>query len=421
MSAFTAALRQAIELRFRDVQVKGEVLGAKAGQGGHLYFTLRDGQAQLPCVVWRTTLARMPATIKDGAHVVATGDVQIYPPHGRYQLVVSRLADIGLGARLAELEALKARLAAEGLFAAERKRALPLLPRRIGLVTAATGAALHDLTRSIFQRWPADVLLYPCKVQGDVAASSIADAVRALGRVPYVDVIVLARGGGSAEDLWVFNHEAVVRTVAHSRVPVVSAIGHEVDWVLADLAADRRAATPTAAGQLVVPDRRALLERVADAKSRMERAFERIEGERHQALDERVARLERALSQRLARWRHALATRGQRLHAQHPHARLGRQRLAHARLEARLVEGMRRRVAAARQRLDLQVRALGTLSPTASLDRGYAIVRRHGGVVVRRAQDVAPGDRLDVTTGDGHIEAEVIATTPRPIIREEVP
>ncbi|MFO0744961.1 MAG: exodeoxyribonuclease VII large subunit [Myxococcota bacterium] len=409
MTALTQALRQALEPRFANIQVRGEVLSARPVSTGHLYFTLRDAGAQLPCVIWRTTLQRIPAVVKDGAHVVATGDLQVYPPHGRYQLVVSRLADVGLGERRAELEALKRRLRAEGLFAPERKRALPFLPRRIGLVTAATGAALHDVTRSIHARWPSDIVLYPCKVQGDVAASSIADGVRALGRTEGVDVIVLARGGGSMDDLWVFNHEAVVRTVAHSRVPVVSAIGHEIDWVLSDLAADRRAATPTAVGELVVPDRAAIAARLDEARARTRRAIERLLAERRQTLDDRVVRMQRASVMRVSRLRAHLAARTQRLHAQHPHARLGRQRLAHARLEGRMVEAMRRRLARARQRLDLVARGLAVLSPTASLDRGYAIVRRHGGDVVRRARDVTPGDLVDITTGDGRFSARVEA------------
>ncbi|MCC6624437.1 MAG: exodeoxyribonuclease VII large subunit [Deltaproteobacteria bacterium] len=421
VAAFTQLVRDALEPRFRGVQVKGEVMGARAVQSGHLYFTLKDAGAQLPCVVWRTTLQRLPTSLKDGAHVVVTGDLQVHPPHGRYQMIVARVVDVGLGERLAELEALKRRLEAEGLFAPERKRPLPVLPRRVGLVTAASGAALHDLTRTIFERWPADVVLYPCKVQGDLAASGIADAVRALGRVPGVDVIVLARGGGSQDDLWVFNHEAVVRTVAHSVVPIVSAVGHEIDWVLCDLAADRRAATPTAAGAMVVPDHAALSARVDEAAARMQRAVERLVAERRQARDERLLRLERAWVGRLTRLRARLDGVRDRLHAQHPHARMGRQRLAHARLEARLVAAIQRQLGRARQRLDLARRGLEALSPTSSLDRGYTIVRRVTGEVVRSAAQVQVGDLLDITTSDGHIQARTEGTTPRERSASEVP
>ncbi|PIE19994.1 MAG: exodeoxyribonuclease VII large subunit [Proteobacteria bacterium] len=253
VSQLTFRLKDTLEPRFSNLRVQGEVLSARAVSSGHLYFTLKDERAQLPCVVWRSTLQRLPLRVRDGMQVVATGDVQIYPPHGRYQLVIRRLAELGLGDLLARREALRRRLHAEGLFDPARKRPLPLLPRRIGVVTAATGAAIRDILATILRRYPAQVVLYPCRVQGPGAAASIARGVQVLAAHPGVDVLIIGRGGGSLEDLWAFEEEPVVRAVAACPIPVVSAVGHEIDRPLSDDAADVRAATPTAAGALVVP------------------------------------------------------------------------------------------------------------------------------------------------------------------------
>ena len=223
VAELTQRLKTAIEERFGSVRVEGEMLSVRRVSSGHLYFTLKDQGAQLPAVMWRSTASRCPVALRDGLRVVASGDVQVYPPHGRYQLVVHRVVEAGVGALLAELEALKARLHAEGLFDPHRKRPLPLLPRRVGVVTAATGAALRDIVRAVLARYPARILLAPAKVQGEGAAASIVSALEGLGRHAEVDVIVVGRGGGSVEDLWAFNEEAVVRAVAACPTPVVCA------------------------------------------------------------------------------------------------------------------------------------------------------------------------------------------------------
>lgn len=421
VSEVTRRLQAAVEPAFRNVEVRGEVVGRKATAAGHVYFSLKDASAQMACVFWRTALARHPGRVEDGMQVVVRGDLQVYAAHGRYQLVVQRLAEIGLGDLLAQLEELKRRLFAEGLFDPDKKRRPPLLPRRVGLVTAATGAALHDFVVTARRRFPAPVVLCACRVQGDQAARSIAGAIRVLARQPGIDVVVVARGGGSALDLLAFSDERVVRAIAACPVPVVSAIGHEIDTTLADLAADRRAATPTAAAELVLPNRRELLAGLERQRERLAAAAERTFAERRQDLDERVARLQRALRRRLEVARRRVEGQRDRLAAQHPRTRLARLTLTQNRSETRLREAARAYLSRRRQRAQLQAERLALLSPVASLDRGWALVRRSNGSVVRRATEVAVGEELAILMHDGVLAARVDRVEPADIPREEPP
>jgi len=285
----TAALKAWLEGRFDDVWVAGEVSSVTRASSGHLYLSLKDDTAVLRAVVWRGALAQLAITPEDGLEVVCHGRIEVYPPRGSYQLTIDRMHAVGTGALEARLRRLHAALDAEGLFSPQRKRPLPAYPRRIAVVTSPSGAALHDFLETLRGRWPvAEVFVVPSRVQGAGAAEEVARALASAARIaPAVDVIALVRGGGSLEDLWAFNEEALVRAVAASPIPVVSGVGHEIDVSLADLAADVRALTPTDAAVRVAPDRRellasvtslagrvegGLLRRVADARARLEAA-----------------------------------------------------------------------------------------------------------------------------------------------------
>jgi len=414
VSEVTRRLQGVIEPGFRNIEVRGEVVGARPTGAGHIYFTLKDAGAQLPCVFWRTALARHPGRVEDGMQVVLLGDLQVYAAHGRYQLVVQRLADIGLGDMLARLEELKRKLHAEGLFDVAKKRPLPFLPRRVGLVTAATGAALHDFVVTATRRYPLPIVLCACRVQGDLAAPSIAGAIRVLARRPGIDVIVVARGGGSALDLLAFSDERVVRAIAACPIPVVSAVGHEIDTTLADLAADRRCATPTAAAELVVPNQQELLRELGRRRTHLSAAAERLFAERRQDLDERLLRLQSALLRRLERTKKRLAAQRDRLQAQHPRARMMKLEVRQLTSEARLREAARAFLVKRKQRARIQAERLRLLSPLASLDRGWALVRRQSGSVVRQVTEVAANEEVSILMRDGTLAARIVSIAPLP-------
>jgi exodeoxyribonuclease VII large subunit len=404
VSDVTQALKRTVESGFKGVLVMGEVSGEKRSSG-HLYFTLKDSDAQIPCTIWRSQLARISTEIRSGMRLALRGDIEIYPPHGRYQLIVREAHDIGKGAQHAELLALANRLRDEGLFAPERKRPLPLLPRRIGIVTAPTAAALADVLRILVNRYPVDVLLSPSRVQGEGAGAQLAAALTRLFAVPRIDVILVTRGGGSAEDLSAFNDEALVRAIAASPVPVVSAVGHEIDVLLSDLVADVRAPTPSAAAALIVPEREALEAEVDALFERLTEALARRLGEGAQHLEPLRSRLARALERRLERGRTALERQGHRLALARPERRLEamRQRLEKAR--GRLARTLPILLERRRARLQLAEGRLRALSPLASLDRGYAIVRKEGGAVVTGPADVAVDERVEIIVRDGRFGA----------------
>lgn len=389
------AITQRIKLTLNDigsVLVTGELSQVKVVASGHLYATLKDEGAVLSLVMWRSGVARMGRIPAEGARVVVRGAIDVYPPRGGYQLIATRIAEAGIGDLAARLEALKARLQAEGLFAEERKRELPLLPRAVGIATAAGSAALADLLRGIRDRFPAmPVVVAPCLVQGRGAAASIVAALGRLARHPEVDVIVCGRGGGSLEDLWAFNEEPVVRAIASCRVPVVSAVGHETDWTLADLAADLRAKTPTMAGELIVPVRSELLAQLADDRARLDAAVAA-------ALADARARLAALAAHRaLAGPRYQVAIRQQRLDE----------------LDGRLRAAGRRRIADAGARLAQAAASLDALSPLQVIGRGYSMVRTAERRLVRRLADAPPGTQLEARVADGWIYAEAVGVKPQ--------
>ncbi len=450
VAALTQAVKSAIEPRFSRVLVQGEVSNFRGPNArGHWYFALKDEGATIDVKVWASTASRIKFALKDGLQVVADGAVEVYAPHGRYSLVAQTLEPAGVGALALAFEQLKARLTAEGLIGDKRqkpRRPLPLLPRRIGVVTSRTTAALKDFLNIVYRRHPrASVLLSESRVQGEGAALEVAAALRRLYRTD-VDVIVVTRGGGSQEDLWTFNEEAVVRAIAESPVPVVSAIGHEIDVTLADWAADVRAPTPSAAAELVVPVVAELQERLVVLRGRLTRIVREQQRSRRQALlalgralpDPRRAvsearlslgdladRLEAATWDGVERARAKLSRSTERLGAQRPTAQLAARRgqlaalsqrlavrtLATSRAERERLTELRLRLSAVsfkhrvrveREKLASFTGRLDALSPLKVLARGYAIAfRSRDRVAVRRAADVKPGDELDVRVGDG--------------------
>jgi exodeoxyribonuclease VII large subunit len=418
------------------VWVEGEVIDSRPAPSGHLYFCLKDERedASVDAVVYRSNVTnRTRQLCVDGARVRLRGRPTLWAPRGRLQFLADRVQAVGRGALLEAIERLKAKLASEGLFAAERKRPLPDDPRTVGVVTSPSGAVIHDICRVAFRRGGARILLAPAQVQGAGAVESICRAIAQLQRVAEVDVIVVGRGGGSADDLGAFNEEAVVRAVAGCRVPVVSAVGHDVDVTLVDFAADARAATPSQAAEMTVPDRRARrqllrrtgmhLARAVHARlSRDSAAISRLAGRlgdprlaiaaHQQALDERTVRLASGMRALVAQRREALARGQRRLAYLHPRAGILRERAEVARLQARVAALWNRSFERRFSLLRHAASRLDALSPLKVLARGYAIATRDDGRAVRTANDVGAGDSLHVRVRDARIETTVVKVEP---------
>lgn len=423
-------LRRLVEGATAGVQVVGEVGGLRVVASGHSYFTLKDEreEAVVDCVMYRAAPVRARRLLADGAKIVVTGRATVWAPRGKLQLVVDDARPRGRGALLEALERLKAVLAAEGLFDPARKRTLPPSPAVIGVVTSADGAALHDIVTVAFRRGGARILLARAPVQGAGAAARMARALAMLARVPSVDVIVLARGGGSAEDLSAFNDEALVRQVAASPVPVVSAVGHEIDLTLTDLVADARAATPSQAAEMLVADgaarrddlahqlarlRRALLLFMSRARSGAQRlraalaSPEALLSRRRVLLDAQHTRLAAALRRAVAVRRAEQARVDRRLASVHPRAVVSARRADLAPLGARLPAAMRALVETERRVLGRHAARLEALSPLAVLSRGYAIATDAAGNAIRDAREVAVGDALTIRVHRGLVAAVV--------------
>jgi exodeoxyribonuclease VII large subunit len=434
-----------------DVWVEGEVSGARPAASGHVYFAMKDEdeEATIDVVLYRSQVTpRSRALVKDGVRIRVRGRPTYWPPRGKLQFIGDRVEPTGKGALLEALEKLKQKLQAEGLFAAERKRPLPHDPRVIGVVTSKSGAVIHDVCKVAFRRGGARILLAPAQVQGAGAVESICRALRLIQRIEPVDVIILGRGGGSQDDLMAFNDEQVVRDVVASRIPVVSAVGHEVDVTLVDFAADARAATPSQAAEMVVPDVTARRRLLGEMSGRLGRAMHaRIAEERahsaklvrafgdprlliasaEQRLDEHVARMERALGQRIARERDRASRLGARLGAAHPRERIARDHARVSELTARLERATQailrtrgvaipvdrllatapRLVRDRRERVSALSGRLDAMSPLKVLSRGYAIVTRPDGHAIRAAGEVTAGDPLHVRVGEGAFEVAV--------------
>jgi exodeoxyribonuclease VII large subunit len=425
----TRAIRGALEPRFRDVWVAGEVANLRRQSSGHVYLTLKDDEAVIGAVMWASQARKLRFALAEGQEILAHGFVEIYPPHGKYQLIVQEVEPRGAGAAALLLQQVKERLQADGLLDPARKRKLPFLPRRVGVATSPSGAALRDFLRVLHTRFPAmPVLVAPCRVQGEGAAATVGQAVKALCRA-RVDVIVVTRGGGSQEELGAFNDEWLARVLAACPVPVVSAVGHETDISVSDLVADVRAATPTHAAQLVVPVRDELAAGLSARRARLERAVEAAVGRRRQVL--RALRAELAdPAHILSRARHRLddllhrAAEATRLPARRRRAALDglRGRLvkveprAHLRLLRGRVEAAARRMgawqAATFRREGLRLERLAArLEPSnvaKLLRRGFALVLKDGRLVARSGA-VGAGDAVRVALGEGWLDAQVIS------------
>ena len=411
VSELTARIGQALEERFPAVWVEGEISNFYLHGSGHAYFTLKDADAQLRAVLFRTRMRRIRFEPADGLHVLAFGAIEVYRQRGEISLVVELLEPKGLGALQLAFEQLKARLQAEGLFDQARKRELPRFPRRIGIATSPTGAAIQDMLRVIGRRYGAlNIVISPCRVQGDGAAEEIAQAIRDLNALGDVDVIIVGRGGGSIEDLWAFNQEAVARAIAGSKVPVVSAVGHEVDYTIADFVADLRAPTPSAAAELVVREKQAVVDSLAQLRARLERLAARPLRDLERRVDELTARLRREMRGELNRAAHRVVLATRALRASDPVARVVRDRHRLENLQSRMIAVLHRRRDRARGALETAVGRLDSLSPLAVLGRGYSLTRTTTGDIVHSPAQLNVGDVIRVLLQRGSLDARVTDT-----------
>jgi exodeoxyribonuclease VII large subunit len=431
VSEFTERVRDLLAGEFPDIWVEGEVSNCHEAQSGHLYFTLKDARAQLRCVCFRNQVRLLKFRPEDGLHVTVRGSISVYEARGEYQIYVEHVEPVGLGALQLAFEQVKKRLAAEGLFDEARKKPLPLLPRRIGLVTSPRGAAVRDVLRILRRRFPnVHIILYPVRVQGEGAADDLVQAIKFLDAKQMVDVLILARGGGSLEDLWAFNEESVARAIARSAIPVISGVGHETDFTIADFVADLRASTPSAAAEIVVKSRqefdRQLIEVQQQILQRMRylllglrhrlqelaahRGFRRLEEllrECRLQSDEFLARLATALEARLEQVRRRFTVAQTRVAAFDLRARIAAVRLGVERRTGELGARAERFLAAKHQRLERLTVELNERSPLRVLERGYAIVYDAAGNIVRAAEQVALGEEVNVQLARGRLATEV--------------
>jgi exodeoxyribonuclease VII large subunit len=425
------AARTSLEREYTDVWVEGEVSNFRPADSGHLYFTLKDGDAQLRVVMFRTQARLLRFRPENGMQVVARGRVTIYEARGELQLMAEYLEPKGAGALQVAFEQLKARLAAEGLFDASRKKPIPLLPRHIGIVTSARGAAIQDILNVLRRRHEdVHVLIFPAQVQGEAAASEVSAGVRYFNRAANVDVIIVARGGGSIEDLAAFNDEGLARAIAASKLPVISAVGHETDFTIADFVADLRAPTPSAAAELVIESKHQIEERVTGLRQRLARAtryrlllarqtldrwarhaaFARISdalARRQQRVDELVYRLAAAQLRVLEQYRRRLDVAAARVRYFDLRRRLAAMRQALSARTRELEAASRRLLLTCRAHWDRASARLEQLSPLKVLDRGYALVFDASGKLVKDVAQVQAGDRISARLARGLLTARV--------------
>jgi exodeoxyribonuclease VII large subunit len=435
VSQLTQEIKLNLERTFYNLWVAGEISNLKQPSSGHYYFTLKDDQSQISAVLFRGSTRHLRFRPQDGMAVLVWGHVTVYVPRGTYQIRVERMEPRGKGSLQLAFEQLKEKLGKEGLFETSRKRPIALLPQRLGIVTSPSGAALRDLCRILHRRFPnLEVLVYPAQVQGDLAAAEIAKGIQVLNRLARekaFDVLIVARGGGSLEDLWPFNEESVARAIAASQIPVMSAVGHEVDFTIADFVADVRAPTPSAAAEMVVHQKDDFLDRVAalerrlagsaryrlrDLRSRVDRvathqAFAAVLHGielRSQRVDESRSRARFHLDRRLTRLRQHLQGLSSRLSERRVDRRLGEARTRLARLTARLEAAERKHLHRPRRAFAEVASKLDALSPLGVLGRGYSLTWSPQGKLLRSAEEVAIGDavRVDLARGRLHCRVE---------------
>jgi exodeoxyribonuclease VII large subunit len=440
VSELSGAIKRSLEENFGYVRLRGEISGFRgAHASGHCYFALKDDKAKIEAVIWKMTYGRLKVKPEEGMEVIAQGRVTSYPGSSKYQIVIESLEPAGLGALMALLEERKRRFTAEGLFAEERKRPLPFLPHLVGIITSPTGAVIRDMLHGFTERFPTRVIVWPVRVQGETSAAEVAAAIAGFNAIvlggPLVrpDVLIVARGGGSLEDLWGFNDEIVVRAVAASTIPIISAVGHETDWTLIDLVADARAPTPTKAAEWAVP-------KFAELADSTEKHGLRLNAAARRALQHARTHL-KATARGLPRLQDIVAMPRQRFDA--CERRLGRALLANARahhtryariaarlqplpilhrisrgnerlavLQERAAQALRHGVDARRRQLSSFDKLLSTLSYQSVLQRGFALVRDASGQPVRMAGAVAAGERLELEFHDGRIDVEALSGGP---------
>jgi exodeoxyribonuclease VII large subunit len=424
VSELAQAVKRTMETNFDRVRVRGELGRVMIAKSGHLYVDLKDADACISTVMWRSNVQLLTFKPEEGLEVVAEGRLSTFPNRSQYQLICERMAPAGVGALLAQLEKLKQKLQAEGLFARERKKPIPYLPRTIGVVTSPTGAVIRDILHRLRERFPRRVIVWPVLVQGPEAAGQVARAIRgfnALQGPDRPDVLIVARGGGSIEDLWAFNEESVVRAAAESAIPLISAVGHETDTTLIDYASDHRAPTPTAAAERAVPVRAELIERVTAADGRLKnglvRGLERRRTELRaaaaklprletlfqvpqQRYDRAAERLNAALIANTRAAQSKLDRIAARLRPEALAQDIGRRRDLLARTSARLAPAMTRTLESQRKHLDGAARMLESLSHKSVLARGFVMVHRDDGTLVRAAKDLSAGDEIELTFAD---------------------
>lgn len=433
VSELSFAIKRTVEESFGYVRLRGEVSGYRGPHSsGHCYFSLKDEKARIEAVVWKGVFGRLRFKPEEGLEVIATGRVSTYPGSSKYQIVIENLEPAGIGALLAQLEKLKKKLAAEGLFDEDRKATLPFLPRVVGIVTSPTGAVIRDMLHGFGERFPVRVLVWPVRVQGETSGQEVAQAIAGFnalppdGPLPRPDLLIVARGGGSLEDLWGFNEEVVARATAASGIPLISAVGHETDWTLIDHVSDARAPTPTKAAEWAVPKYSELLERLGELGRRAAQVARRALEERRsalRALSRGLPKLQDLLA--LPRQRHDAAarrlplsllansqrhrTRFERLASRHQPLVLGhrasRGRAQLEVLENRAVQALRQSIVRRRERLEARSKLLGTLGYEAILARGFALVRDETGATLRSARAVAVGERVEIQFADGRVGA----------------
>jgi exodeoxyribonuclease VII large subunit len=431
VSRLNREVKMLLERGFGMIWLEAEISNLSRPSSGHWYLSLKDANAQVRCCMFRQRNLLCAFNVKDGQKVLVRARLGLYEPRGEYQLVIEHMEDAGLGALQRQFEQLAAKLTAEGLFATERKRPLPKLPTRIGVITSPTGAAIRDILHVLARRFAAiPVLIYPVSVQGATAAAEVCAAIAAAGRRGDCDVLILARGGGSLEDLWAFNQEAVARAIVASPIPIISGIGHEIDFTIADFCADVRAPTPSAAAEIVVPDGEEWLASLRGIGARLQRALLRsmesrtqrlrwLSGrasqvspvarlaQQSQRLDELEQRLARSWGNLLAQRRSSLAELRSSLWQASPIARVqgaaARHKLLFARLRAATLNDLRR----SRERLAPLERTLNAVSPLATLQRGYAIVLAADGRILRDACEAAPGSIIEARLAQGSLRAKV--------------
>ena len=438
VSELAFELKQTVEDAYGLVRLRGEVSGYRGPHSsGHCYFKLKDEKAVIEAVVWRGVFGRLKFKPEEGLEIVVKGKITTFPGGSKYQIVIEELEPAGAGALMALLEQRKKQLAAEGLFDEERKQELPFLPGVIGVVTSPTGAVIRDILHRLSDRFPSHVIVWPVRVQGETSAAEVAAAIAGFNSGTasdgvFPDLIIVARGGGSLEDLWGFNEEVVVRAAAASAIPLISAVGHETDWTLIDLVADYRAPTPTAAAERAVPVRPELLSRVRTSGVRMAGTMRRaldhwrsrvtasarglprreaILGLPRQRLDTASGRLLQSLRANTQSHRAVLAREAAALRPGLVARRVVTAGELLVRLDRDCARAIKARAEGARQRLDTQAKLLGTLGYHNVLARGFALVRDVDGAMLRSAGAVHQGEPLDIQFADGHIEAEVVKDT----------